>query len=67
MVMLAVNVADADPQIVVLGVEIEMVGVTAELTVIVIALLVAVVVDKQLALLVITQVTIFPLPSVVVV
>ena len=65
--MLAVNVADADPQIVVLGVEIEMVGVTAELTVIVIALLVAVVVDKQLALLVITQVTMFPLASVVVV
>jgi hypothetical protein len=65
--MLAVNVADADPQIVVLGVEIEMVGVTAELTVIVIALLVAVVVDKQLALLVITQVTLFPLASVVVV
>lgn len=65
--MLAVNVADAEPQIVVLGVEIEMVGVTAELTVIVIALLVAVVVDKQLALLVITQVTMFPLASVVVV
>ena len=65
--MLAVNVADADPQIVVLGVEMEMVGVTAELTVIVIALLVAVVVDKQLALLVITQVTLFPLASVVVV
>jgi len=65
--MLAVNVADADPQIVVLGVEMEMVCVTAELTVIVIALLVAVVVDKQLALLVITQVTLFPLASVVVV
>lgn len=65
--MFAVNVADADPQIVVLGVEIEMVGVTAELTVIVIALLVAVVVDKQLALLVITQVKMFPLERVVVV
>jgi hypothetical protein len=65
--MFAVNVADADPQTVVLGVEMEMVGVTAELTVIVIALLVAVVVDKQLALLVNTQVTMFPLASVVVV
>jgi hypothetical protein len=65
--MLAVNVADADPQRVVLGVEIEMVGVTAELTVIVIALLVAVVVDKQLALLVNTQVTMFPFAKVVVV
>jgi hypothetical protein len=65
--MLAVNVADADPQIVVLGVEMEMVGVTAELTVIVIALLVAVVVDKQLALLVNTQVTMFPFAKVVVV
>ncbi len=65
--MLAVNVADADPQIVVLGVEIEMVGVTDVVTVIVIALLVAVVVDKQLALLVNTQVTLFPLASVVVV
>ncbi len=65
--MLAVNVADADPQIVVLGVEMEMVGVTEVLTVIVIALLVAVVVDKQPALLVITQVTIFPFAKVVVV
>ena len=65
--MLAVNVADADPQIVVLGVEMEMVGVTDVVTVIVIALLVAVVVDKQLALLVNTQVTLFPLASVVVV
>ena len=65
--MFAVNVADADPQTVVLDVEMEMVGVTAELTVIVIALLVAVVVDKQLALLVNTQVTMFPLAKVVVV
>jgi tRNA G46 methylase TrmB len=65
--MLAVNVADADPQIVVLGVEIEMVGVTDVVTVIVIALLVAVVVDKQLALLVNTQVTMFPFAKVVVV
>jgi hypothetical protein len=65
--MFAVNVADADPQIVVLGVEMEMVGVTEVLTVIVIALLVAVVVDKQPALLVITQVTIFPFAKVVVV
>ena len=65
--MFAVNVIVANSQTVELAVQIEILGVTAEFTVIVIAVLVAVVVDKQLALLVNTQVTMFPLARVVVV
>ena len=67
MVGVAVNVTEAPEHIVVVGVVMLTDGVTAGLTVIVIAFDVAVVGDAQVAVEVITQVTIAPVVSVLVV